>query len=214
MLSLGINTASSNETVVLMKGKKIHAFKTWLANFDESEKLLPTIAELLKKTHHSWEDISKIMVVQGPGPFSALRIGVTTANVLAFALRATLFSVDTETFWRRRVKTKPILLFHAGGKYVARRGAGLPKTLSSVEAALNLPKKYSNTPLLFFGDLTENERREFELYKKESWNFINEKNLESQAHAFINLLSKDLHKVKTATPLYWKPPNISKPRPK
>lgn len=53
----------------------------------QSEKLLPSIDTLLKKNNFSAKNIKKIIVNNHGGSFTSLRIGVITANALAFALK-------------------------------------------------------------------------------------------------------------------------------
>jgi len=50
-----------------------------------SEKLLPALMCLLKKHHLTLRDIDGILVVPGPGSFTAVRAGVVWANALGFS---------------------------------------------------------------------------------------------------------------------------------
>ncbi|MBU1160797.1 MAG: hypothetical protein ABII99_01050 [Patescibacteria group bacterium] len=52
----------------------------------QAEKLLPAIDKLLKKNKIKLSDIKKIQVENQGGSFTALRIGVVTANALGYAL--------------------------------------------------------------------------------------------------------------------------------
>lgn len=52
-----------------------------------SEKLLPAIHSILERNQKTISDLSAIVVGQGPGSFTGLRIGITTANALSFALK-------------------------------------------------------------------------------------------------------------------------------
>lgn len=53
---------------------------------DQSADILPKIEEILKKQKKSFKDIKAIVVNQGPGSFTGVRIGVTVANTLAWSL--------------------------------------------------------------------------------------------------------------------------------
>jgi len=66
---------------VLVSRKKIQG------RFIQAEKLLPEIEKMLKIKKVKFTDLSGISVVKGPGGFTAVRIGVITANALAYALR-------------------------------------------------------------------------------------------------------------------------------
>ena len=52
--------------------------------------------ELIARAGRTLDDISRIVIVRGPGPYGALRIGVTTANILGLALNSKLFEIETE----------------------------------------------------------------------------------------------------------------------
>lgn len=53
---------------------------------DQSADILPTIEGILKKNNISLKDIKGILVNQGPGSFTGVRVGVTVANALAWSL--------------------------------------------------------------------------------------------------------------------------------
>lgn len=60
-----------------------------------AQTLLPTVADLLKACHWQPTDIDLVCVTSGPGSFTGLRIGVTAAKTLAFAVNAQLVGVHT-----------------------------------------------------------------------------------------------------------------------
>lgn len=51
-----------------------------------SQVLLPLIEKLLKSQKLKYEDLTGIEVETGPGSFTGLRVGVSVANSLGFAL--------------------------------------------------------------------------------------------------------------------------------
>lgn len=55
-------------------------------DFKVSERLLALIDEALKKYNMRVADIRAIGVVEGPGPFTSLRVGVAVANTLGYVL--------------------------------------------------------------------------------------------------------------------------------
>ncbi len=57
--------------------------------------LLPTMSELLRVCHWQPSEIELVCVTTGPGSFTGLRIGVTAAKTLAFAVNAKLVGVHT-----------------------------------------------------------------------------------------------------------------------
>lgn len=179
---------------------------------DESEKLLPAILKILKRAKKKWSDLKRIIVVNGPGPFSAVRIGVTTANVLGFALGIPVFSISSEKLWRLRSPEKnAILLLHAGGNSVVVSGRKLKTKIckiSDLTALLSLTPRPS--PLAFYGDLTADELNE--LNQNKNAQFIPENKLKSFGETIFNVKLSLLRKEKSAKPLYWRPPNITRPK--
>lgn len=70
------------------------AFKKMKSTRDQAEKLLPGIDALLIKNNFSNKKIKKIFVNNHGGSFSSLRIGVVTANALAFALKIPIIAAS------------------------------------------------------------------------------------------------------------------------
>ena len=64
-------------------------------NYSHSKRLHVFINELLEKSNVSPKDLSAISVSKGPGSYTGLRIGVSSAKGLCFALEIPLISIDT-----------------------------------------------------------------------------------------------------------------------
>lgn len=87
-MTLYINTTAHDEIVIgLREGDNILANKKIKAQRNQSEKLLPEIDKLLKSKTIKLSNLKNIIVANCGGSFTALRIGVITANALAYALR-------------------------------------------------------------------------------------------------------------------------------
>lgn len=81
---------SSNErlTVALASADgRVRWHKTVPVYFQQSEKLLAVLDSFLRAKRVRLARLSGVAVVSGPGGFTSLRIGVITANTLAYALR-------------------------------------------------------------------------------------------------------------------------------
>ncbi len=63
--------------------------------YSHAEKLHVFIEDILKETGVSVQDLKAIAVSKGPGSYTGLRIGVSTAKGLCYALGIPLISVDT-----------------------------------------------------------------------------------------------------------------------
>ena len=104
---LNIETATKNCSVCLSKNEEIIALVEFNeGQFSHAEKLHSFILEVLKQTGKSMEDIDAIAVSKGPGSYTGLRIGVSTAKGLCFALDKPLISVPTLDAMSYVVKAK------------------------------------------------------------------------------------------------------------
>lgn len=63
---------------------------------NHSEELIKNIDALIEDNSISKADISKIVIVSGPGSYTGLRVGVATANAMAYALNIPIFGIKTE----------------------------------------------------------------------------------------------------------------------
>lgn len=84
---LHINTTEAgNIKLAFREGREVLAEKKVRAIRQEAEKLLLAIKALLKVKKINLKQINKIEVENRGGSFTSLRIGVVTANALAYAL--------------------------------------------------------------------------------------------------------------------------------
>lgn len=63
--------------------------------YSHAERLHVFIEEIIKESGITFQDLSAIAVSQGPGSYTGLRIGVSAAKGLCFALDVPLIAVDT-----------------------------------------------------------------------------------------------------------------------
>ena len=68
---------------------------TWHSGRNHSVELVPAIRQLLKRAAISIDGIKAVIVARGPGGFSALRVGISTAKALAAARHIPLVAVGT-----------------------------------------------------------------------------------------------------------------------
>ena len=93
---LSIETATVQCSVALhsCNGECV-AQKTAAAENAHSEQLACLIEEILGETHTPVHNLKAIAVSQGPGSYTSLRIGVSLAKGMCFALSIPLVAVDT-----------------------------------------------------------------------------------------------------------------------
>lgn len=84
---LYIDTSNSKKTVVgLRKGKKKIVLEGKSTKY-KSQNVLLLIDQLLKKENARVGDLKEIQVNSGPGSFTGLRVGISVANTLSWALK-------------------------------------------------------------------------------------------------------------------------------
>lgn len=103
-LILNIETATKNCSVALSKdGKTLAIREIAEQNFSHAEKLHIFIEELLLETNVTFKEVKAIAVSQGPGSYTGLRIGVSAAKGLCYALSIPLIAVDTLEILARKI---------------------------------------------------------------------------------------------------------------
>lgn len=86
-MTLYIDTHDVKIILILFKNDEILAIKEIASKFDHSVTTMPLLVELLDKANVDIHDLTEIIVVNGPGSFTGVRIGVTIAKTLAYALQ-------------------------------------------------------------------------------------------------------------------------------
>ena len=93
---LNLETATKNCSVALAKdGKTITCKEIAAQNFSHAEKLHVFIEEILCENNIQFSDLNAIAVSQGPGSYTGLRIGVSSAKGLCYALNIPMIAIDT-----------------------------------------------------------------------------------------------------------------------
>lgn len=82
-MKLYIDTSNREKTIVRLGEVELSKNSQIL----HSQVVLPMIEELLKKGNKKITDITEIEVFVGPGSFTGLRVGVSIANALGYALK-------------------------------------------------------------------------------------------------------------------------------
>lgn len=93
---LHIDTTTKLCSVALAKDGVLHCVKEeYDEQYSHAEKLNLFIEELLKEVQIKLKDISAVAVSKGPGSYTGLRIGVSTAKGLCYGLNIPLISTET-----------------------------------------------------------------------------------------------------------------------
>lgn len=86
MKKIYIDTSSNKEVIVSLKiGENEYQVKQELTT-RKAQIILPIIVQLLKDNNLDLKDIDAIELHPGPGSFTGVRVGVSVANALSYAL--------------------------------------------------------------------------------------------------------------------------------
>jgi tRNA threonylcarbamoyl adenosine modification protein YeaZ len=99
-MELAIDTATEIASVALSSEGKVEAEMSWPSGQNHTVELIPNLLHLLRQAKiepgGQWRaKIQAIIVSKGPGSFNGLRVGVSTAKGLAFALDIPLVGIGT-----------------------------------------------------------------------------------------------------------------------
>jgi tRNA threonylcarbamoyladenosine biosynthesis protein TsaB len=93
---LNIETSTKNCSIAIAKeGKTILCKEIAEEGYSHAERLHVFIEEVIKETGIALKDLSAVAVSQGPGSYTGLRIGVSAAKGLCYALDIPLIAIDT-----------------------------------------------------------------------------------------------------------------------
>jgi len=94
MKTLFIDTHSHNLSIAILDNKKICKIEK-KETINHSEVVIPAIQTVLKDANCNVEDINEIVVINGPGSFTGVRIGVTIAKTIAYSLNIPIKTITS-----------------------------------------------------------------------------------------------------------------------
>ena len=94
-LILNIDTATRNCSVALSKDNELISIRQTKVENSHSSMLTVFIEEILKENKIKPSDLDAIAVSMGPGSYTGLRIGVSTAKGLCYGISKPLISLNT-----------------------------------------------------------------------------------------------------------------------
>lgn len=95
-LILNLETATKNCSVSLSENGKIISIKELnTGGFSHAEKLHPFIEEVLAKSNYALSDLDAVSISKGPGSYTGLRIGVSSAKGICYGNDIPLISIST-----------------------------------------------------------------------------------------------------------------------
>lgn len=106
MYILHIETSTAVCSVALSQGQALVAFQDMEEGMNHTARLAPAINELLHAASIKPTDLGAISVSSGPGSYTGLRVGSSTAKAMAYSLGIPIIAIPTLTSLARAVFDK------------------------------------------------------------------------------------------------------------
>lgn len=158
MKILFLDTSSFFVTIAILEDDKvIYEFKDYITD-DMSSKVMPIISDVFTKVSFSIKDIDKIFVVNGPGSFTGVRIGVTIAKTIAWALNKPISTISSlEYLATTQCDSKyiiPMIDARRGFVFAGVYDSNLNNILNDCYINIKeLEKYYDNSTIISFNDI-------------------------------------------------------------
>ena len=95
MKILAMDTSNQTMAVAVVADQQLLGQMQTTVNKNHSKSLMPAIESLMNEVALTPKELTRIVVAQGPGSYTGLRIGVTTAKTLADTLKIDLVGVSS-----------------------------------------------------------------------------------------------------------------------
>jgi len=94
-LLLCIDTSTTHASVALARDEELLCIKVNQQQKDHASFLQPAIKEIMLETNLRLADVEAIAVTSGPGSYTGLRVGFSSAKGLCYALQIPLIAIST-----------------------------------------------------------------------------------------------------------------------
>jgi tRNA threonylcarbamoyladenosine biosynthesis protein TsaB len=140
-LTLAIEASQTSAAVALLGPAGLRIERPLPADERSAKGLAPAIKALLAEVGRSLSELGMIAVTVGPGSFTSLRVGVTTAKTLAYALKTPVLGIGSlEALTAQAMPGSVVAVGIDAGRgqvYAGRFDTsqpGMPRSLAPVEA--------------------------------------------------------------------------------
>ena len=221
-MELSIDTSTRYAGLCLSEQGESLTELTWRSERNHTVELSPRVELILERNGAKFSDLTGLIIAQGPGNFSALRVGISYAKGLAFSLQIPLVAINT-----LKVEATPYMnmnlpvyaLLDAGRNEVVwscfgKNMEGTPKSVDSIEDLC----KQMKVPAILCGEILPRHHESIETILP-SGIHITTVTLPSRRPSILaslghtRLINEDYDDVATLQPEYARAPNISQPKP-
>lgn len=95
MTTLAIDTSNELLAVALVQDGQLVGETMTNIKEGQTARLMPAIVSLMEQARVEQDDLSKIVVGRGPGSYTGVRVGITTAKTMAWGLNIPIYPVSS-----------------------------------------------------------------------------------------------------------------------
>jgi len=164
---LAVDTSTAQVGLAIYDGAQVLGEYAWRSNQHHTVELAPAIAELLKRSGLTMENMLALGVALGPGSFTSLRVGLSLVKGLTFARHLPLIGIPTLDIYAamQPASKLPLLACIQAGR--GRLAVGLYKSAKSGWQAKESARVTDigsliseiKTPSIVVGEFTAEERQ-------------------------------------------------------
>lgn len=114
------DTSEPEALIRIYRSNELLAEERWAAHRELSATLSDKYTNILKKVDILGEDITGLIVFVGPGSFTGLRIGLSFANALAYALNIPIYETKKRGEFNLRRPKKVALPFYGAAPHITK----------------------------------------------------------------------------------------------
>lgn len=195
---------------VALDGKVLKCVEDLSADYSHAEKLNVLIDEVLEKAKKRFRQLDAVAISEGPGSYTGLRIGVSAAKGIAFAMQIPIVAVSslkamctsardnsTDTLLLPMIDARRMEVFTAG--YNGNLKEVFP-TRAEVLVDASFPEKEAFEKVRFFGDGSE---KAFEILRASGVRQL--KNIYASAKGMAPLADRKFKKSDFVDTAYFEP---------
>lgn len=155
---LSFDTSNQALSVALLDNNKLQADFNLTIKKNHSISLMPTIDFLMKQVGWQPSDLDRIVVAQGPGSYTGLRVAVATAKTLAYTLNTDLIGMSSLLSLTLSIDSSDVLVplidarrQHAYVGFYKNKKAIIKDCYASIDDIIEQAKSFEN--ITFVGEI-------------------------------------------------------------
>jgi len=110
MLTLAIDTSTSILSIAILQNDTVLNYIEESTKNNQSEILMSRIESLLKKSQIKTKDLTRIVVTNGPGSYTGIRVGVAAAKSLSYAIGIPVYAVSSLEVLAKSIEPNEIII--------------------------------------------------------------------------------------------------------